>query len=204
VPGPAPATILTVNAGSTSVRLSLFADEGSGPRPLARQRLTASPGSEAQILEAFLSAGRHPTPGLIVHRVVHGGPDRRETQPFDDPLRAAVERASPLAPLHNPPALAWAATCAQRLPTAVALAAFDSAFFRDLPEVSATYALPRDLAGRHGLRRLGFHGFAHLSMWRAFFALRPARHRRVISLQLEEGSIWLRRAESGAAPDLQR
>jgi acetate kinase len=181
-------TILTVNAGSTSVRLALFAlgENGDALVPLAREKLTAGRGEEAPVLARFLTAAPHP-PRLIVHRVVHGGPDLRETGPFDAEARAAVERMIALAPLHNPPTLTWAAACAAGLPAATALACFDTGFFRQLPEVAATYALPAELARRLRIRRLGFHGLAHASMWRAFLALRPARHRRVISLQLGGG-----------------
>jgi acetate kinase len=180
-------TLLTVNAGSTSVRLALFdAAEPGPPRAVVRQKLPARSGKEAADLEGFLSgAGR--VPGVVVHRVVHGGPHLRDPRPFDDKARAAIERMIPLAPLHNPATLAWAAAAADFLPAATALAAFDTGFVKDLPQAAATYALPRDLGQRLGIRRLGFHGFAHASMWRAFIALRPPRHRRVISLQLGGG-----------------
>jgi acetate kinase len=182
--------ILTVNAGSTSVRLALFeaadTDRDAGPRALARQKLTARPGKEAADLEGFLT-GAGQAPSLVVHRVVHGGPHLRDARLFDDQARTAIEGMIPLAPLHNPPTLAWAATTAQRLPAATALAVFDTGFFKNLPEAAATYALPRELGQGLGIRRLGFHGLAHASMWRAFFALRPPRHRRVISLQLGGG-----------------
>ena len=180
------AMILTVNAGSTSVRLACFESHGTALRELFRKRLTIQPGEEIAALDVFLREAAL-LPELVVHRVVHGGADLRQTQPLVGSVRAVVERMIPLAPLHNPPTLAWAGACAARLPSAVALAAFDSAFFQDLPEVSARYALPEALVRRLGLRRLGFHGLAHLSMWRAFSALRPARHRRVISLQLGGG-----------------
>jgi acetate kinase len=119
--------------------------------------------------------------------VVHAGAQRRVIQRFDPALRAAVEEMAALAPLHNPPALAWAAATARRLPDVPQLAAFDSAFFRNLPAVATTYGLPTDLMARTGIARLGFHGFAHQSMWETFNGLRPHRSARVISLQLGGG-----------------
>jgi acetate kinase len=125
-------------------------------------------------------------PELVVHRVVHGGP-LRETGRFDGAVRDAVARATTLAPLHNPATLAWAAACDRRLSDAVSLAVFDSAFFRPLPEAAATYGLPQEVAHSLGLRRLGFHGIAHRSMWQAFRATSPEGKARVISLQLGGG-----------------
>jgi acetate kinase len=179
--------ILTVNAGSTSARLGLFDGGGAGaPRRLQVRRLEARPGGEGRALQAFL-AEQAADPALVVHRVVHAGPWLRETRPFDAEVATAIERHAPLAPLHNPPALAWWKAAGQQLPRARALAVFDSGFYRQLPEVAARYALPRDLCHRLGLRRLGFHGLAHQSMFRSFTALGPRRTRRVVSLQLGGG-----------------
>jgi acetate kinase len=67
------------------------------------------------------------------------------------------------------------------------LAVFDSGFFAELPAVAATYALPAELRARFGLRRLGFHGLAHRSMWRRFAELERGHTGRVISFQLGSG-----------------
>jgi acetate kinase len=177
--------ILTVNAGSTSVRVGLFVVDNQVQRPLARERLPAQVGSAESTLESFLA--RHPTaPELVVHRVVHGG-SFRDTRRFDDPVRQAVAAAVTLAPLHNPATLAWAAACDRQLPHALPLAVFDSGFFKALPEAAATYGLPAEMARSLGLQRLGFHGLAHHSMWQTFRAAKPARWARVISLQLGGG-----------------
>jgi acetate kinase len=183
--------IVTVNSGSTSVRLGLFERAGA---TLERRTLVRKEAAEGQDAEVFAAEVLAPflaeVPGeiaAVVHRVVHAGANRRVTQLFDQELRAAITDMIPLAPLHNPPALAWAAAAVQRLPKVPQLAAFDSGFFRNLPAVATTYGLPADLAGRTGITRLGFHGFAHQSMWEAFNALRPHRSARVISLQLGGG-----------------
>ena len=182
------AGLLTVNAGSTSVRLAMFALDraGSERRELLRQRLPAGPGTEADVLESFLrEAGMAPV--VVIHRVVHAG-FVRDTRPFDDSVHAAVVEFSGQAPLHNPHTLSWADACSRRLPDATALAAFDTGFFRDLPETAATYGLPRELSRRLGLRRLGFHGLAHRSMWQRLRQEAPAASGRVVSLQLGGGS----------------
>ena len=178
--------IVTVNAGSTSVRLGLFESAGVAPERKAVVRKEAAPGQEADVFAAFVTDVPGPI-AAVVHRVVHAGPQRRVVQRFDPELRAAIEAMTPLAPLHNPPALAWAAASARHLSHVPQLAAFDSAFFRNLPAVATTYGLPADLTTRAGITRLGFHGFAHQSMWETFSALRPHRAGRVISLQLGGG-----------------
>lgn len=177
--------ILTVNAGSTSVRLGLFAVDNQVRRPLARERLAAREGAEGPTLESFLSRQTQ-APDLVVHRVVHGGPFR-DTHRFDRPVQAAITAAATLAPLHNPATLAWAAACDRRLPRALSLAVFDTGFFQALPDVAATYGLPAEMVRPLGLRRLGFHGLAHRSMWQTFRATSPAQCARVISLQLGGG-----------------
>lgn len=69
------------------------------------------------------------------------------------------------------------------------LAVFDTAFFAQLPEVATTYALPRDLCARHGLRRYDFHGLAHQALWRRWCDLdqRNPAQARAISVQLGAG-----------------
>jgi acetate kinase len=177
--------ILTVNAGSTSVRLGLFVLEDKVPRSLARERLPAQAGAEESTLQSFLSRPAQ-TPEIIVHRVVHGGA-LRDTCRFDVSVRDSVADATTLAPLHNPATLAWATACDRGLPAASSLAVFDTGFFKGLPEVAATYGLPAEITRSLGLRRLGFHGLAHRSMWQVFRARAPARWSRVISLQLGGG-----------------
>jgi acetate kinase len=178
-------TILTVNAGSSSIRLGLFT-AGAGDSAAVRVRTThaASAVPDAATLAGFIAGA---SVDVVVHRVVHGGPRLRATCLLDDATTAEIERATPLAPLHNPAALAWARLGRQQLPGPPALAAFDTGFFATLPPVAATYALPAELRAGGDLGRLGFHGFAHRSMWDALRALAPARAGRVISFQLGGG-----------------
>lgn len=69
------------------------------------------------------------------------------------------------------------------------VAVFDTAFYAGLPQVAATYALPRSLCAEYGLRRFGFHGLAHDALWRRWRELSGAQqsNSRVISLQLGAG-----------------
>ncbi|HEY7888444.1 MAG TPA: acetate/propionate family kinase [Steroidobacteraceae bacterium] len=171
--------VLTVNTGSTSVKLAAYqADPGSGeavppPRRLAARHLTGAGLDPAAALRAFLGELQgHPT--AIAHRVVHGG--TRFTGPalIDDAARAAISRLSELAPLHNPVAVRWIDAAREVFGAGVTqVAAFDTAFFSALPRVAAEYALPPELGAQLGIRRYGFHGLAHQAIWQRWCELEP-------------------------------
>jgi acetate kinase len=68
------------------------------------------------------------------------------------------------------------------------VAAFDTSFYADLPEVSTLYALPRELSERFGLRRFGFHGIAHRYMVERMHSVKVGiGGLKIISLQLGNG-----------------
>jgi acetate kinase len=178
--------ILTVNAGSSSLRLALFEAKGGDVRCLhADHREAAGTGGEP--LQAMLgrASGRI---DLAVHRIVHGG-RLDHAAAIDRATEAEIERCSALAPLHNPPALRWVRACRAALGDVRQVAVFDTAFFAGLPEVARTYALPAELSRAHGLRRFGFHGIAHHALWQAWCGQRPDLRRggRLITLQLGAG-----------------
>ncbi len=183
-------SILTINAGSSSLRLSLFEQQGAVLALLAEQHYDVADNFNPSLLEAFAASAEAGKITLVVHRVVHGG--TRFTTPclIDAEVEAEIERLIPLAPLHNPPALAWIRTARGLLGEQVPqVAVFDTAFYRSLPEVATDYALPRELCQRHGIRRYGFHGIAHRAMWQRWREIRPEVKNggRVISLQLGSG-----------------
>ena len=179
--------ILTLNTGSSSVRMALF-DAGA----LSKQARYPLDGDEPQaLLRRFLPqppAGSNAI-GAVAHRVVHGGESLVEPCRIDAAVEAEIERLAPLAPLHNPVALAWIRACRELFRTAAQVAVFDTALFARLPAVARHYALPQALAEQHRLRRYGFHGLAHQAMWRRWCALRPEipDGGRVISFQLGSG-----------------
>lgn len=187
--------LLTVNTGSTSVKLAAFrvdagaAEAGPPPRLLAAQHLAGTSPDPAAALGGFLEQ-LDARPAVVVHRVVHGG--TRFTGPtlLDDVTRAEISALSELAPLHNPVALRWIDAARETCGPGVAhVAAFDTAFFAALPRVAAEYALPPDLGVELGIRRYGFHGLAHEAMWRRWCELEPnpADGGRLITVQLGGG-----------------
>jgi acetate kinase len=154
--------VLTVNAGSHSLKLAVIA-AGSGPGGLDvrdEADIDAAPDSReaSDGLAGFL--GRAPAVVAAGHRFVHGGTLLRH-RVLDEPVLAAIRAAVPLAPLHNPPALAAFDTCRRHLPDIPHVACLDTVFHARLPEPARTYALPREWNERYGIRRYGFHGLSY-------------------------------------------
>jgi len=97
----------------------------------------------------------------VGHRVVMGGREFSDPVVIDEHVCAAIADLASLAPLHNPANLSGIEVARRLLPDVPHVAVFDTAFFHDLPEEAATYAIDRDVAAAHGIRRYGFHGTSH-------------------------------------------
>jgi acetate kinase len=187
--------VLTVNTGSTSVKLAAFRLGGATvgaeppPRRLAAQHLTGTALDPAAGLRGFLGQLEE-RPGVVAHRVVHGGTRFTAPTVLDDAARQAIAALSELAPLHNPVALRWIDAAREVCGAGVTqVAAFDTAFFSTLPRVASEYALPPELGLELGIRRYGFHGLAHEAMWQRWCELEPGLPGggRLITLQLGGG-----------------
>lgn len=182
-------TLLTVNVGSSSVRLDAFALDVLGRPRLAQRRYDRSIDElPADVLSRFTTERDLTHPVAVAHRVVHGGSSMTQTQVVDDVQE--IERLSELAPLHNPATLTWLRAARSVFgPRIPQIAVFDTAFFADLPAVASHYALSPDLAETHGIRRFGFHGLAHAYMSQRWAQLAPESKAasRLVSLQLGGG-----------------
>ncbi len=97
----------------------------------------------------------------VGHRTVHGGEAFRTTTVIDDAVIEKLRELSPLAPLHNPPGIAGIEAARAVLPQVPHVAIFDTAFFSSIPAEAYTYAIPRDIARAHSIRKYGFHGTSH-------------------------------------------
>ena len=183
--------VLTVNAGSSSIRLAAFRCEASGAcAELAREAGARDARDRVALLRRFLRRVGAEGPDAVAHRVVHGGARLVRSRRLDVNARSEIERLAPLAPLHNPHTLKWVEACDELLgPEVAQVGVFDTAFYADLPDRARIYALPQELAAEQGLRRFGFHGIAHRALWRRWEGLHPHRQGkgRVISLQLGAG-----------------
>jgi acetate kinase len=133
--------VLVVNAGSTSLKLTLVAADDSS--------------------EAISTLGDAPADVLAVaHRVVHGGERFREAVVIDDAVQLQLTVLAELAPLHNGPAVAAIAAARTALPDVPQIAVFDTAFHATLPAAASTYAVPRRWRDEWDIRRYGFHGLS--------------------------------------------
>ncbi len=199
--------VLTVNGGSTSIKLAAF-QAGSGAAGDLPLRRLATVHHEAQDLDPVkeLRGILDQLPAaadVVVHRVVHGG--TRFTHPvlIDEAVRAAITNLAEIAPLHNPLAVRWI-DAAHRLcgPDVAQVATFDTAFYASLPRVAAEYALSPAMGVALGVRRYGFHGIAHEAMWRRFCELEPhlPRGGRLITVQLG-GGCSITALDEGQAKD---
>ena len=130
------ARVLTVNAGSTSLKLHLV------------------DGGEAERVDDLAAAD------AVGHRIVHGGPRLVAPAVVDDEVVAQIEAVTPLAPLHNAPALDALRRARAELPGVPHVAVFDTAFHATIPPEAATYAVPQLWRDEWGIRRYGFHGLS--------------------------------------------
>lgn len=96
----------------------------------------------------------------VGHRVVHGGSKFSTPAIITEEIIAAIRDMSVFAPLHNPANLAGIEFCRAHLDVPQ-VAVFDTAFHQTMPAVATTYAIPREMSEKYGIRRYGFHGTSH-------------------------------------------
>lgn len=180
--------ILTINTGSSSVRLAVF--ESKNRRIVAHQsaHYPVLNGDEVEALRGMLP-GASDDPPIIAHRIVHGGQHLTEVCLIDAAVEEEIERLVPLAPLHNPAALRWLRAARVAFGEDVEqVAVFDTAYYTALPKIASTYALPQEFCQSKGLCRYGFHGLAHRAMWQRWQSrVSAGANSRVISFQLGSG-----------------
>src|SRR4029077_5383071 len=95
-------TLLTVNSGSTSVKLALYEVNAAGAPVRTATEQHSGPGLDPSALLRALAARLDARPEAIAHRVVHGGTQFVRPTRIDPSVIAAIEQLAPLAPLHNP------------------------------------------------------------------------------------------------------
>ena len=184
--------VLAVNAGSSSLKVSLVGPED---KLLAEHEFEAPGG---RLDDSKLDAAVRAMDGVdaVGHRVVHGGPR------FTTSVRIAPEvirylvTITDLAPLHLPAALAGITAVRALLPRVPAVVCIDTAFHARMPAAASTYAIPEEWRRRFGVRRYGFHGFSHAySSRRAAEMLRRSESElKVVTCHLGSGAslaaVW--------------
>src|SRR5262245_58777979 len=175
--------LLVLNAGSSTLKFSLFDAVATDAPRLAVHGVVDGIGAQPRLVigdaapqpaavatdhtGAFTVAARWldeqlrgAPPVAVGHRVVHGGTRYAGPVAIDDAVLGALEALTPLAPLHQPQALAAIRGVRQRWPAVRQVACFDTAFHHGRPELVEAFALPRELFDS-GVRRYGFHGLSY-------------------------------------------
>ena len=206
--------ILVFNSGSSSLKLRLYTTANGQALSLQARGAIVGIGAQAAWhwqTRGETGQGRVDAPGhreaaawvlkrlreestpavaAVGHRIVHGGDS------FTDPVLltadtiARIDTLTALAPLHNPPALEVIHACRGEFGDKVPMVAvFDTAFHATVPDAARCYALPETWVRTYGIRRYGFHGIAHRSMYERYLATgdHAAASARVITFQLGNG-----------------
>lgn len=165
--------ILVLNAGSSSLKFSLF--DGS-PLQLMKHGLiehlgesiegkVKTHGDALREIEGTLQEAELATHlgdcDAVGHRVVHGGELFSEPTEINDIVIKQIATLTQLAPLHNPANLLPIKFLAKTYPNLKQVAVFDTAFHQTLPDYAFHYAIPNSLYQEHQIRRYGFHGTSH-------------------------------------------
>ncbi|PRY22613.1 acetate kinase [Aliiruegeria haliotis] len=176
--------ILTLNAGSSSIKYSVYLTGNGEPEEIASGQIDGI-GPDAKLIlkykgettETALGQADHTT-GLkavlealkpilgetevagVGHRIVHGGPDYSEPVAIDEEILENLAGLAKLAPLHQPHNIAAIRAAMVAFPGAVQVGCFDTAFHRSHDWVNDVYALPKAYY-EEGVRRYGFHGLSY-------------------------------------------
>jgi acetate kinase len=178
--------VLTVNAGSSSLKLRLL---GSQDETLHSRDLAAdTAGIDVRGLADAMAAWERPD--VVGHRVVHGGTRFSGPVRVDQGVRQQLYDLTDLAPLHQPKSLAALDAVTAQLPDVPAVASFDTAFHATLPAAASTYAVPREWRERYAIRRYGFDGLSHAYCARRVAAMmeRPIEELRIVTCHLGAGA----------------
>jgi acetate kinase len=180
--------ILVINAGSSSLKFSVFETEADRSLSInvhgqvegigGATRLTVEDATHHSLADRQVRGGSHDAAiGAIQqwfadhagsasgfdgvgHRVVHGGEIYSQPVLIDSAVLAGLEQLVPLAPLHQPHQIAAIRAISSLSPGARQVACFDTAFHSSQPPLAREFALPRELSAR-GIRRYGFHGLSY-------------------------------------------
>jgi acetate kinase len=182
--------ILVINAGSSSVKFTLFGMSShialvsgiveriglpdtrfhyrNGKGLSHHEEVAVGDTRQAVgIITAHLTRGDYGVIGslrdiaAVGHRVVHGGGEVSQPVVVDGEVKRIIRTCFELAPLHNPYNLKGIEACEAIFPGVPQIAAFDTAFHTTIPEHAYLYGLPYRMAKEHRIRRYGFHGTSH-------------------------------------------
>ena len=188
--------LLTLNAGSSSVKFALFARAALGAPPvfggqvdgigLGRGGAATHEAALADVLAQLQAHKAHVS--AVGHRIVHGGARFVDPVLIDDAVVAQMSELATLAPLHQPHNLAGVRAARNAFAGVPQVACFDTAFHAAQPELNRRFAVPQALFDA-GVRRYGFHGLSYESILAQMRSADPLRARgRVVIAHLGNGA----------------
>jgi len=181
--------ILVLNCGSQSVKWEIF--KRNLESVLSGKREYFEKEKAKKILEEELKKIKnyHSEINFVAHRVVHGGKYFQPTIINSQVIRE-IEKFSEVAPLHNPFEILGIKVSQKIFQKAKQIAVFDTEFFKNLPEVSKIYPLPKKIKEKYFLRRFGFHGLSHkyLTYKASEILKKPLKKINLITLHLGGGA----------------
>lgn len=175
-------------------------------------QVNGTSGSEVADLSSHRLAAQHSIAILhdngvqvdaIGHRFVHGGTLFDRTVRIDDAALQQLKQCLPFAPIHNPNSYSVIEVCSEMLPGVPQFAVFDTSFHAGMPEYAKWYAIPKDLAERHGFRKYGFHGLSYqfVSARMAELLERPLDLLKLILCHLGTGGSSMAAMQGGKSLD---
>ncbi|MBT0957243.1 acetate/propionate family kinase [Alphaproteobacteria bacterium KMM 3653] len=205
--------ILTLNAGSSSIKFALYEKTLKGDPPLivrgkverigtaarlvvndsdGKRMIDISASNHREALNAILEELKDDTKGRTVagvgHRIVHGGPDFSAPVRISEANLEAIRALSPLAPLHQPHNVSAIEAALAEFPKAMQVGIFGTAFHAGKPFTQDAYGIPRRYY-EAGVRRYGFHGLSYTYIAERLEARYPALYSgRVIVAHLGNGA----------------
>jgi acetate kinase len=210
---------LVINAGSSSLKFSVFTDETGGGLKLVVTGQISGIGGEAAFsakdatrkkigertweksvglnhagaVDFVLNWLKGILPDLTLtaagHRVVHGGRRFYEPVRIDPGVLEELVGLIPLAPLHEPHNISAIRALIASHPDLPQVACFDTAFHRTMPKVAETYAIPHALT-EEGICRYGFHGLSYEFI---------ARRLKEVAPDVAEGHVVVAHLGNGAS-----
>ncbi|MCL4508207.1 MAG: acetate/propionate family kinase [Chloroflexi bacterium] len=200
-------TILVLNAGSTSLKVTVFSSDASEEiahteRNWAESGAVDRSDTHAVALGQILGELDSKSIRAVGHRIVYGGGRFIAPVILSDAVIRGLESLTPLAPLHNPPAIAAIRAARQHIPIAPQVVAFDTAFHATLPRDAFLYGVPFQWFTKWGMRRFGFHGlsFSYCTRRAAEILRRPLEQLRLVICHLG-GGCSLAAVRSGRSVD---
>jgi acetate kinase len=182
-------SILTINAGSSSIRYAVYAAGATLERRLEGivDRIADHRATMNDLLDRLEAQPAFASVAAVGHRVVHGM-KHSEPERVTSNLLAELRRNVPYDPDHLPREIALIEAITRRHPALPQVACFDTAFHRTMPRVARLLAVPRRYE-RKGVERYGFHGLSYAYLAEELRRLDPtAATGRVVLAHLGSGA----------------